>query len=78
MMRLRKLAKDGDSGMNGCHTVYAPEADAGSLVIQADQVDEATLAILENLLEGETAVRIKRTVVEDALRKLREEEDRVS
>lgn len=73
-MRLRKLAKDSNSGMNGCHTVYAPEADSGTLVIQADQVDEATLASLENLLQGETAVRIKRAVVENALRKLHEED----
>jgi hypothetical protein len=77
-MRLRQLAKDGDSGMNGCHTVYAPETDSGSLIIQADQVDDTTLASLENLLRGETAVRIKRAVVEDALRKLREEEDGAS
>jgi hypothetical protein len=73
-MHLRKLAKDGSSGMNGCPTVYAPEADPGILVIQADQVDDATLSSLENLLQGETAVRIKRAVVEEALRKLHEEE----
>jgi hypothetical protein len=77
-MRLRGLAKDGESGMNGCPTVYVPEADAGTLVIQADQVDETTLAGLENLLTGETAVRIKRAVVEEALRKLREEEEGTS
>lgn len=67
-MRLYKLAKDGESGMNGCPTVYA--TDTRDLVIQGDEVDEETRASLENLLAGESAVVIKRDVVEEALRKL--------
>lgn len=74
-MKLRKLAKDGDSGMNGCPTVYASETDTGKLVIQADEADDETLASLENLLKGETAVVIKREVVEEAMRVLREQDE---
>lgn len=67
-MRLYKLAKDGESGMNGCPTVYA--TDTRDLVIQGDEVDAETRAGLENLLAGESAVIIKRDVVEEALRRL--------
>ncbi len=67
-MRLRKLAKDASSGRNGCPTVYA--TDTRDLVIQGDEVDDETRAALENPLPGETAVVIKREVVEEAIRKL--------
>jgi hypothetical protein len=40
------------------------------LAIQGDQADAEIMARLENLLPGETAVIIKREVVEEALRKL--------
>ena len=69
-MRLYKLAKDADSGRNGCPTVYA--TDTRDLVIQGDQADADTMASLENPLPGENAVVIKREVVEEALRKLLE------
>lgn len=69
-MHLYKLAKDGESGMNGCPTVYA--TDTRDLVIQGVQADADTMASLENPLAGENAVVIKREVVEEAIRKLLE------
>jgi hypothetical protein len=69
-MRLRKLAKDRDSGTNGCPAVYDIDVQPEALVIQGDQADADIMATLENLLPGETAVIIKREVVEEALRKL--------
>jgi hypothetical protein len=69
-MHLRKLAKDADSGTNGCPTVYAIDELPEDLVIQGVQVDAGVIAELENVLDGETAVIIKREVVEEALRKL--------
>jgi hypothetical protein len=73
-MALRKLAKDPSSGMNGCHTVYVLDTDPTRLVIQADLADDETIAEMENLLQGEGGLVIKREVVEEALRILREEE----
>jgi len=69
-MRLRKLAKDGASGTNGCPAVYDIDVLPEYLAIQADQADAEIMARLENLLPGETAVIIRREVVEEALRKL--------
>ena len=40
------------------------------LAIQGEQADAEVMARLENLLPSETAVIIKREVVEEALRKL--------
>jgi hypothetical protein len=72
-MHLRKLAKDADSGTNGCPTVYAIDEPPEELVIQGVQADVGIIARLENVLDGETAVIIKREVVEEALRNLLEE-----
>lgn len=69
-MRLERLAKDGDSGNFGCPTVYL--AETGDLVVQGDVVDADTFGHLENVLPGEAAVSIKRSVVEAALRRLGE------
>jgi hypothetical protein len=69
-MHLRKLAKDGDSGTNGCPTVYAVDELPEHFVIQGDQADTEILAELENPLPGENAIIIKREVVKEALRKL--------
>ncbi len=69
-MHLRKLAKDADSGTNGCPAAYAIDELPGYLAIQGDQADAETMANLENVLPGETAVIIKRQVLEEALRKL--------
>jgi hypothetical protein len=73
-MHLRKLAKDGDSGTNGCPTVYAVDELPAHFVIQGDQADAETFAELENVLPGEAALIIKREVVEEALRKLMAED----
>jgi hypothetical protein len=70
MPRLRKLAKDPDSGTNGCPSVYEIDTMPDYLVIQADQADDEIMVNLENPLPRETAVVIKREVVEAALRKL--------
>ena len=72
-MPLHKLAKDADSGTNGCPTVYAIDELPEDLVIQGVQADAGVIAELENVLDGETAVIIKREVVKEALRKLLEE-----
>ena len=71
-MPLHKLAKDTGSGTNGCPTVYAIDELPEDLVIQGVQADAGVIAELENVLDGETAVIIKREVVEEALRKLLE------
>ncbi len=70
MPHLRKLAKDPDSGTNGCQTVYELDDLPDDLVIQADQAGPEIMAMLENLLPGETAVVIKRSIVLEALRRL--------
>lgn len=67
-MRLQRLAKDDESGNFGCPTVYL--AEDGEFVVQGGLVDADTRGRLENLLPGEGAVRIKRAVVEAALRAL--------
>ncbi len=67
-MKLRKLAKEGTSGKSGCPTIYL--ADNGEAVVQGQLVDDDTMANLENLLPGETAVRIAADVVEAAAAKL--------
>ncbi|MGW0984738.1 hypothetical protein ACWD46_00640 [Streptomyces sp. NPDC002486] len=64
-MKLTKLYKDQSSGGNGCPTVYLGES--GELVIQGSIVDSATLAELENVLPGESAVRISADVVAGAM-----------
>lgn len=69
-MNLRKLAKDADSGTNGCPTVYAVDELPADLVIQGVEAGASLIAELENVLPGETAVIIKREVVEEALREL--------
>ncbi len=60
-------------GTNGCPTVYAIDELPEDLVIQGVQADVGIIARLENVLDSETAVIIKREVVEEALRKLLEE-----
>lgn len=60
-MKLTKLFKDQGSGGNGCPTVYLGES--GELVVQGYSVDESTFAELENVLPGESAVRISPDVI---------------
>ena len=64
-MDLTLLAKDVDSGREGCKSVYL--AENGRLVIQAPLVDQATKANLLNLLAGEGAVEIDVDIVRAAL-----------
>lgn len=69
-MWLAKLAKDGDSQITGCQTVYLDEG--GWLTVQGDQIDAETYANLEHVLPGEGAVRIKPEVVVEAVRQYQE------
>lgn len=65
-MRLVQLAKDPGSGTVGCPSVHL-DADTGDLVVQGDAV---SMEHLPTPLPGEQAVRIKRSVVEAAMRAL--------
>ncbi len=67
-MKLEKLYKDLGSGGQGCPTVYL--ADSGELVVQGYMIDGATMEELENVLPGETAVRISPDVVRGAIERL--------
>lgn len=58
------LAKDADSGHSGCPAVYV---DGDELVVQGPGADLSELA---NVLPGETAARIKISVVRQALQRL--------
>ena len=60
------LAKDEDSGHGGCPSVYL---DGDELVVQGPAADLSQLA---NVLAGETAARIKISVVRNALQRLGE------
>jgi hypothetical protein len=60
------LAKDSDSGHSGCPAVYI---DGDELVVQGPAGD---LSELVNVLPGETAARIKISVVRAALQRLGE------
>ena len=68
-MHLTRLAKDGGSGNGGCPTVYL--ADSGDFVVQGQLVDAETFGNLENVLSGETAVKISADVVLGAVEKYR-------
>lgn len=65
-MRLRLLAKDGNSGEQGCPSVHRDE-DSGRLVFQGDGVD---MARLPHALPGEQAVVLDEVIVRDAARAL--------
>lgn len=68
-MKLTKLYKDGNSGGNGCPTVYLGES--GEFVVQGSLVDGATHDELENVLPGEGAVRISPEVILGAVERYR-------
>lgn len=57
-MRLRKLAKDGDSKTGDCPAVYVAEDDPAVMVVQGKFLDADTTAQLHDPLADETAVRI--------------------
>lgn len=67
-MKLTLLAKDNDSGFEGCPSVYF--AEDGSLVVQGNLLDAATQANLLHVLPGEGAVSIKAEIVREALARL--------
>ncbi len=72
-MRLRRLAKDSGSDIGGCQTVY-DNLDATAdpeCVVQGPIISNSHL---ENVLPGEGGVRIKREVLIEAVRRLRDEE----
>jgi len=67
---LTLIAKDENSGKNGCPSFYAiPEAPE-DCVIQGHLLDPNTAVNLLNVLPGEGAVRIKKQVLIDALARL--------
>ena len=65
-MRLTTLAKDGNSGEQGCPSVHRDE-DSGRLIFQGPGVD---MAHLPNALPGEQAVALDEAIVRDAMRAL--------
>lgn len=66
-MKLTMLYKDQSSGGRGCPSVYL--AENGDLVVQGALLDEATTAELEDVLDGEGAVRISADIVAGAMRR---------
>ena len=68
-MKLTMLYKDQGSGGNGCPAVYIGES--GELIVQGRSLDAATFGELENVLEGETAVRISPEVILGAVERFR-------
>lgn len=60
-MKLTKLYKDQGSGGAGCPTVYL--ADSGDFVVQGNSLDATDSLELENVLPGESAVRISPDVI---------------
>lgn len=68
-MRLEMLAKDGNSGDQGCPSCYLGE-DA-KVYVQADEASPAAYDAAVNLLPGERMVRIDPQVILDAADRLR-------
>jgi hypothetical protein len=71
-MKLTKLYKDPGSGNGGCPTVYL--AENGELVVQGNILDADTTAQLENVLPGESAVRISADIVLGAIERYRHQQ----
>ncbi len=67
-MELTLLAKENESGKNGCPSIYF--ADDGTFVVQGNLLDAATEENLLNVLPGEGAVSIKIEIVREALARL--------
>lgn len=57
-MRLRKLAKDGDSKTGSCPAVYVAEDNPAQMVVQGKFLDADTTSQLHDPASDETAVRI--------------------
>jgi hypothetical protein len=60
-VKLTMLCKDSGSGGSGCPSVYVGED--GDFVVQGVRLDSDTFSNLENVLPGETAVRISPEVI---------------
>ncbi len=69
-MDLILIAKDNESGKNGCPTFYDIAEAPEDCVVQGYLLDPDTAANLRNVLPGEGAVRIKKQVLIDALARL--------
>jgi hypothetical protein len=67
-MRLELLAKDKDSGDDGCPSVWV-DADDGTFVVQGEHVDNS---LLKNHLPGEGGVKISPDIVLRAMAHYRE------
>lgn len=68
-MKLTMLYKDQGSGGNGCPSVYV--TDTGDLVVQGTALEGTAFEQLENVLPGETAVRISPDVLIGAIERYR-------
>lgn len=73
-MKLTKLHKDPGSGNGGCPTVYIDEN--GDLVVQGHILDSDTYSNLENVLPGESAVRIRLDIVTGAIERYQDQQGR--
>lgn len=69
-MDLTLIAKDGESGKNGCPSFYDITDAPEDCVIQGPLLDPSTAANLLDVLPGEGAVRIRKQVLIDALARL--------
>jgi hypothetical protein len=68
-MQLTLVCKDGDSGIEGCPSIYSTGSDY--VVVQGEELaDPHARAQLSHVLEGETAVLIRKDVVLEAARRL--------
>jgi hypothetical protein len=65
-MRLTTLAKDGNSGEQGCPSIHRDE-DSGRIVFQGPGVD---MAHMPNALPGEQAVVLDEVILRNAARAL--------
>jgi hypothetical protein len=65
-VRLTTLAKDGNSGEQGCPSIHRDE-DSGRIVFQGPGVD---IAQLPNALPGEQAVALEEVILRNAVRAL--------
>ncbi|MGH3885040.1 MAG: hypothetical protein ACRDSZ_00465 [Pseudonocardiaceae bacterium] len=68
-MRLKMLAKDGNSGDQGCPSCY--HGDDMKVYVQADEAAPAAYDVAVNLLPGERIVRLNPQVILDAADRLR-------
>lgn len=69
-MKLIRLYKDDGSGAGNCPAVYVGET--GEFVVQGAELDSATFAELENVLPGESAIRISPEVILGAVDRYRD------